>query len=343
MGCALIVFAATVTVAVMAVATAPPARAADWAAVVMYHRFGEDKYPATSIRLDQFEAHIRELTSGAYTVLPLGEIIRRLRRGEDLPDRTVAITIDDAYQSVYREAWPRLKAAGLPFTLFVATDPVDDNLPGFMSWDQIREIAAAGATIGSQSASHLHMPANSPGTNTRDLAKSNARFVAELGKTPEFFAYPYGEAGLAVTKVVRDAGFVAAFGQHSGTVYGGHDMFSLPRWPMNENYGGMTRFRRAINALPFRVKDVTPGDTTLGRNPPAFGFTIDDSIGNLKNLNCYSSYHGGPLRLERLGERRIEIRLDRPFPPGRGRINCTVPGPEGRWRWFGTQFYIPKG
>ena len=35
------------------------AQAADSAVVVMYHRFGESDFPATNIRVDQFEAHIR--------------------------------------------------------------------------------------------------------------------------------------------------------------------------------------------------------------------------------------------------------------------------------------------
>nr|MBC8241481.1 hypothetical protein [Alphaproteobacteria bacterium] len=85
--------------------------AGESAVVLMYHRFGDSRYPTTSIQLAQFEAHIAELKSGPYTVLPVPEILRRLRVGEDLPDRTVGITIDDAYTSVYKEAWPRLRDA----------------------------------------------------------------------------------------------------------------------------------------------------------------------------------------------------------------------------------------
>ncbi|MDH5410757.1 MAG: polysaccharide deacetylase family protein, partial [Alphaproteobacteria bacterium] len=106
------------------------AAAADSAVFLMYHRFGEDIYPATNVRIEQFEAHITELTKGPYTVLPASEIVAALQSGKELPDRTVGITIDDAYLSVYTEAWPRLKAAGLPFTLFVATDAVDKGYGG---------------------------------------------------------------------------------------------------------------------------------------------------------------------------------------------------------------------
>ena len=94
------------------------------AVVLMYHRFGEDGVPSTSIRLDQFEEHIAILTDGRYNVLPLEEIITALAAGTPLPDRTIAITIDDTFRSTYTQAFPHLQAAGLPFTLFVNTDSV---------------------------------------------------------------------------------------------------------------------------------------------------------------------------------------------------------------------------
>ncbi len=68
------------------------------AVILIYHRFGEDKFPSTNTRLVQFEAHITELTSGPYTVLPLPQVVDALLAGTPLPDRTVAIYIDDAYR-----------------------------------------------------------------------------------------------------------------------------------------------------------------------------------------------------------------------------------------------------
>jgi peptidoglycan/xylan/chitin deacetylase (PgdA/CDA1 family) len=317
--------------------------AGDWASVIMYHRFGENTYPATNIRIDQFEAHLAELATGGYTVLPLPDIVAKLRTGGDLPDRTLAITIDDAYASVYQQAWPRLRAAGLPFTLFVATDPIDHGLAGYMTWDQLRELAEAGVTIGSQTASHPHMPNQNRARNEAEIGKSNRRFRTELGATPETFAYPYGEYGSEVKDIVSQSGFLAAFGQHSGVAYAGSDPFSWPRFAMNETYGSLSRFRLAVNALPLKIADRTPADTFLtGQNPPLFGFTVTDDLPNLQQLACFASNQSGPATLERLGERRIEVRLEGAFQPGRGRINCTLPGPNKRWRWFGTQFYIPR-
>ncbi len=97
------------------------------AVVVIYHRFGEDTLPSTNISLDQFEAHLRLLQDGNYNVVPLEEVVIALRDGTALPDRTIAITIDDTFRSIYTEAFPRFQVAGFPFTVFVNTDSVDSG------------------------------------------------------------------------------------------------------------------------------------------------------------------------------------------------------------------------
>ena len=320
-------------------ALAPPALGAQSAVVFMYHRFGEDTYPSTNIRIEQFEAHLEELASGRYTVLPLPEIVRRMRAGEDLPDRAVALTIDDAFTSVYEKAWPRLRAAGLHFTLFIATDPIDRRAGSYMRWDQIRELAEAGVTIGSQTASHPHMPTIALEQNRVDLENSNARFESELDVRPTLLAYPYGETSAAIMALAQEIGFDAAFGQHSGIVHPVDHPYYLPRFALNEQFGDRARFVLAASALPLPVRDVTPSDPLLRTQLPAFGFTVDPGLGDLAALACYASGQGR-MRLERLGDRRIEVRLAEPLSRGRTRVNCTMPGPEKRWRWYGRQFYV---
>lgn len=312
------------------------------AVVVMYHRFGESRHPSTNISLEQFEAHIKELQSGKYRVMGLPEIIDAVRKGKPLPDRTVGLSVDDAFLSLYREAWPRLKKAGLPFTLFIVTEPLDRGSSDYMSWDQIKELAAGGVTIGSQTESHPHMPAVSRQRNLAELERSNRRIKEMLGKRPDLIAYPYGESSLEVQEVAKQSGFIAGFGQHSGVIGSDGNMFDLPRFAMNEDYGDMGRFRLAVNALPLPVTDVTPADPLVGAaNPPAMGFTVAGTIKGLGRLSCFMS-HEGRARLERLGERRFEVRVAKAFPKGRTRLNCTMPAEDSRWRWFGRQFYIPE-
>ena len=321
---------------------ATPALAANSAVVFMYHRFGETTHPSTNTTIAQLESHIELLTSGGFTVLPLPDIVAAIREGRDLPDRTVGLSVDDAFLSLYTEGWPRFREAGLPLTLFVATGPIDRGYSNYMSWDRIREVAAAGVIIGSQTETHPHMPILTPEENAAELTRSNARFERELGMRPTLFAYPYGENSSAVRDVVERAGFLAAFGQHSGVLHGGADRFFLPRFAMNETYGSASRFRLAANALPIGAKDIVPADPLLTseNNPPGFAFTVTGpAVGALASIACYASGQGRA-DIERLGESRVAVRVGKAFPPGRARINCTMPAGEGRWRWFGMQFYV---
>ena len=320
-----------------------PAFAGSSAVVFMYHRFGEDTLPSTNTTLAQLDAHIETLKNGQFTVLPLPQIVAAIREKRTLPDRTVGLSVDDAFLSLYDEGWPRLRKAGLPFTLFVATDAIDRGYRNYMGWDQIRELAAAGVTIGSQTASHPHMPLLPPGKNAAELARSNKRLKQELGKRPSLFAYPFGEISSAARSEVGKAGFVAAFGQHSGVLYHGADHLYLPRFALNETYGGLDRFLLAANALPIEAKDIAPADPLLTRrnNPPAFAFTVAGAaLRELRSMACYASGQGRAA-LERRERGRVVVKLAEAFPPGRARINCTLPAGEGRWRWFGMQFFVP--
>lgn len=309
--------------------------------IFAYTRFGEDRYPSTSITLDQFEAHVQELKSGEYNVLPLSKVVELLQAGgAGLPDRAVAITIDDAWISVYREAFSRLRAATLPFTLFVSPGAIDRESPVHMNWDQVREMARAGVTIGLLPGSPRPIPERHINEVRADIRESAERLREELGAMPTLFAYPYGEYTLAARDAVAKLGMVAAFGQQSGVAHARQDRLTLPRFPMNESHGSLERFRLAANALPLPVDDVTPNDPVLSANPPNLGFTVPGPVDNLDRLACFATGQGRA-RVEHLDEQRVEVRIADPLSPGRARVNCTLPASEGRWHWFGVQFFIP--
>ena len=315
--------------------------------VLAYYRFGEDEFPDASVRLDQFEQHLNILTQANVDVVSLPAALAAVETTDQpLGDRArVAITIDNAYRSVYEHAWPRLKSLGLPFTLFVATDLIDGGASAYMSWDQIRELAEAGVTIGLRGAAHSHLPALTDLALLKDIRHSLSRLEAELGVTARLFSYPYGEYGNRVINVLDSHGFVAGFGQHSGVVAAGYSPFTMPRFPITEQFADAERFELAINALPLLVRERTPADNALDERQPQIGFTVDEAMGPIGRLNCFATGQG-ELPLTKIG-RRVELRLPEPFQPGRGRVNCTLPvaindnPADERWRWFGMNFYVP--
>lgn len=320
-----------------------PLLAADSVSILIYHRFGENRYPSTNIRLEQFDAHLDALERGGYQVLSLIEAVRRLKQNLELPERAVVITVDDAFASSATDAWPKLRTRGMPMTLFVSTDPVDENRSGYLTWDDIRELQRAGVEIGHHGAAHLHMPKAGVDAAKADLEKASARFEAELGKVPRLFAYPYGEYSPEIRDMVKDAGFDAAVAQFSSPATYTSDLFAIPRFALNEAYGSEERFRLVAGARALPVKDVLPRSPMLtsDTNPPLFGFTVDPVVGDTGSINCFPSHIGRAADLVRPHPRRVEVRFAEPFPKGRSRINCTMPGPDGRFFWYGAFFLRP--
>jgi len=312
------------------------------AVILIYHRFGDSRYPSTNIRLDQFRAHLEALRDGPYTVMPLKDIVKALRDDAPLPEKAVAITIDDAYDTVASEGWPMIREFGFPATLFVATEAVDRGYDGILSWDEIRGLRDDGLDIGHHSAGHGHYVDMGVEAARADIEKASARFMEELGSVPPIFAYPYGEYSSELEDMVESLGFTAALAQYSSVAAGQEGLYSLPRFPFNESFGDIGRFRLAIGTESLPVSGVLPPGPVLDadNNPPSFGFTLTEDVPNLANLNCYPS-DGIAAEIEILGGNRVEVRMDSPFPSGRSRINCTLPAGGGDWYWFGKFFYIP--
>lgn len=318
------------------------AGAGESAVLLAFQRFGQGKSASGRVRVEQFEKNITELTGGRYTVKSLPEILKALETGAKLPNRTLGITIDGAFRSVYDEAWPRLKKAGLPFTLFVTTDPVDQGLPAYMSWDEIRELRDAGVTLGIHTASYLRASRAGPDAFTADLEKALASFEKALGLRPTLFSYPNGEMSFAVGRALAAAGIKNAFGYQSGAVNPLSNVMHMPRFPIVENYADEKAFKLRADTLSLPVTNLIPEDPLVTRDgASSFGFTVHPAVGRIRGINCFHSSFG-QLDLQEVSDRRFEVEFNKPAPKGSWRINCTMPTGGKRFRWFGMQYYTAE-
>jgi peptidoglycan/xylan/chitin deacetylase (PgdA/CDA1 family) len=329
--------------------SASPSIAADTAVVLMYHRFAEDRYPTTSIRLEQFEAHLEFLHDGHYTVVPLADVVSAVSKGTPLPDRAVAITIDDAYRSIYDIAFPRLKARNYPFTVFVATDVVDDELPAYMSWEHMREMANGGASFANHGASHSSLvERNGDETDAARLARVRAdiekgarRLSEELDIVAHVFAYPYGEYDTAVGELLAEMDYIS-FGQQSGVVGPLSDPRALPRYPMAESFGDLDDFRTKVASLPMPVVDIDPWDPVTHTLRPMIVVTLAQAEARLDELACYVAGQGR-VDVEWLEYgRRFTVAPKQDLDAGRHRVNCTMPRADGRYLWFSHQWLVRR-
>lgn len=327
---------------------AGPAAAAKHCIILQYHHFSTATPPATSIAPERFEAHLDYLAEHDFRVLPLAEVAAALEQGEAVPERCVAITVDDAYDSVYHEALPRLRARGWPATLFVNTDAVDSGRGPYLGWDQLRELAAAGVTIESHGASHDHLIRRRPGEDEAawlarvraDISRANERIHAEIGRAPRLFAYPYGEYDPPLKRLVRELGLVG-FGQQSGPAWPGGDLGALPRFPMSGPYGGLEGFATKLRTLPLPVARALPDDPVVPLDQWRPVLTLELLPGDHRTdaLRCYAN--GSPdVRVHWPSPRVAEVQPEQPLAVGRNRYNCTMPANTGgAFHWYSHNWF----
>ncbi len=103
----------------------------------MYHRFEENKYPSTNIKIKDFMEHLNILEKNKINFVNPKNFENDLKNNKS--QRKVLLTIDDGFSSFYQNAWPILKKKKIPFILFVSTREV--GAFNYMTWDQIREIS----------------------------------------------------------------------------------------------------------------------------------------------------------------------------------------------------------
>lgn len=324
---------------------AAPAPVPSHAVVFIYHRFGDDRYPSTDTTTEQFKAQLDWLAANDYQVWPLPKIVQSLQDDKDIPDHVVAITVDDAFQSFYQNGYPLLKDHGWPFTLFVSTDGVDSKQADFMTWDELREVAAHGGTLANHTADHGHLPFRLKDESDlhwadrvrADIAKGQSRLEAEIGKgtntDPKLFAYPYGEFTEELMKLVDGLGYVA-FGQQAGAVTAPLDPRALPRFPINEHYADVASFALKAASLPMPLKSVTPWDPQVrAENPPKLELELDTSVVPPGSLHCYENGPEMNIQWQDETKTKFTIQAAKAMEAGRDRYNCTA-FIHGRYYWY---------
>ena len=308
----------------------------------MYHRFDENKYPSTNIRMEVFKEHLEEIKNLNLEFISF-QIFEKIVYNK-IDKNYLLLTIDDAFSSFYLNAWPIIKKNKIPIILFVSTREVGKY--GYMTWDQIREIAASDlVTIGNHSHSHEYLIDWDEKKIREDLEIAIKIFNKELGYSPNLFSYPFGEYSNILKKIVADLNFKFAFGQHSGVIDLYKSFLELPRFPINEKYGELKRFKSIINYIPFYYKKIYPEENYLTdeNNPPDVFVEFFPEQNNIKNITCYSNENNKwrQSKIDFENNYKLKILIEEKFTTERGRINCSLNDIEG-WRWFGIQFVIKE-
>jgi peptidoglycan/xylan/chitin deacetylase (PgdA/CDA1 family) len=250
------------------------------ATVLIYHRFGEERYPSTNVSVKAFREQLTYLQTNGFQVLPLATLYDFLAEKRPLPEKAVAITIDDGYKSVYQHAWPLLQSFGYPFTVFLYVKATDNRHWDYMTWNQVRELQAARVDFQNHGYGHHRFSSRPEEMNEQeyrewiqaDFVKSTTIMTRELGVRPRFLALPYGEYNLTVIETAKAAGFDAVFSQDPGSVSNHIDLYSIPREPiLGVSWSTLEHFATVLNRVDLPLDAMVPGITRLqDQTPPLF-------------------------------------------------------------------------
>ena len=185
-----------------------------------------------SIAPELFREQMAWLARSGVRVVPLEQVA--------ITPGAVAITFDDGFRNFFEHALPVLQFHGFPATVFVISGycgrtnewpsqpPIGVPAMELMDWEQVREAARRGITVGAHTVSHPWMSRLSADESERELGESKSAIEDRLGVAVESFAYPYGDSTPAV-RAAAARHFRLACGIGPGFVTAAADPLNLPR------------------------------------------------------------------------------------------------------------------
>lgn len=241
--------------------------AADYVTILIYHRFGDQRYPTTNVSTEAFAEQMAYLHDNGYHVISLADLVTLMKNKIKLQPKTVVITIDDGYKSVYENGWPILQKYNFPFTVFLYTEGLEKEYSNYMTWAQIKEMRDQGVDFQDHGFGHKHMAFKPEGVDeigyrawiSSDLRRSMAIMSRNLGEMPRFFAVPYGEYNSILLDEAKKVGYEAVLIQDPGAVSDDTDIFALPRQPiLGKEWATMAHFKKILKAADLPLADLNP-------------------------------------------------------------------------------------
>lgn len=213
-----------------------------------------------SVLRSEFQEQIDALKDAGANFLTEEELLAA-KAADAFPEKCVWISFDDVDRSVYENAFPILKEAGVPFTLFVIAGHVGEkdfsNLE-MSSWDDLREMRDSGlADFGShtydmhrfENETPIFLVPEQSGAFQEDLAKSIEKIESELDVTVRSFAYPYGDSNELINGLVEAHGLEAGYILAPQSIRPADDNFMLNRIIVNQ-----TTFDDVL--MPYLMKEI---------------------------------------------------------------------------------------
>lgn len=222
--------------------------------VLNYHKI-DNMNISLSVRPEDFDKQMAYLKNNNYNVITADQMYDNLENGTELPENPVLLTFDDGYKDNYTNAYPILKKYGFTATFFIISS-FPGKYPNYATWDQIREMKENGMDIESHTVSHRSLTELTDDQAKHELEDSKKTIDEEVGQgqNTKYLAYPTGTYNLHIARLLKDAGYLAAFTVKYGIADSSSNVFALERVPVFHTENTFNSFYRRLNYIPLFEK-----------------------------------------------------------------------------------------
>lgn len=207
--------------------------------ILTYHNFNPTVPGIMSITPEKFEHQMKWLKANGYTFIPLNDLVAYLK-GEKivLPKKSVVITADDGWESVYHYMYPIAKKYQIPVTLFIYPSVISRHIH-VLTWNQLKELQNTGL-FDIECHTYWHPNFNEEKKNQSTAAyerlvhvqlyRSREILENKLGKKITLLAWPYGVYDNYLRQEAAKAGYTMAFSIDDRRTSLSENIMSEPRY-----------------------------------------------------------------------------------------------------------------
>ncbi len=261
--------------------------------VIGYHDIGEG-LPETAMRIhtSKFRKQMEAIRLLGIKVITLDEFIAWKKGETPIPEKSILITFDDGWKSVYTDAFPVLKEFGFPFTIFLYKNYIDGGGKALTTRMIQEMLNAGGLSIGSHSVSHPY-PMTVKSYRKKGANAFDAYLRKEMGESKRYieskfpvkantYAYPGGFYTEEMLKLGDEFGYDCLFTVLPGKIKRAQPNETLPRYIILGNYDKIfeiaTTFREGGSATELGSATTGPAQTTPYPVSPEAGAIINSRL-----------------------------------------------------------------
>ena len=194
-----------------------------------------------SVPVADFREQLDYLQAEGYTPITMLEFMKAKKGKFQLPEKPVVLTFDDGYADNYTTLLPLLEERGWKAVVYMVTN--DIGRPGYLTWEQLRDMQKRGMEIGSHTANHQPLTGLEPQRRADELKLSKLLMEWNGMETIFSFSYPNGAYDEELPRLLKENEYLSAVTGDAGLNTFGTDPYLMQRINIPHPRFGLTEFR----------------------------------------------------------------------------------------------------